>query len=131
VELAARWEVEAELEVLQTSAVRVQDLELDNVDGSSSLIASLSMVIELLEGQINTAVAHKVCWGTQSVLFATLLHFPKLKYKLEVHGSRCNADPIEYQADALWTRVPAASDSLVSHVLPSITYSPPDSAREK
>jgi hypothetical protein len=101
VELAARREVEAELEVLRTSAVRVQDLELDNVDGPSSLIASLSTVIELLEGRINTTAAHKVCWGTQSVLFATLLHFPKLKYELEVHGSRRNVYPIEYQADAL------------------------------
>jgi hypothetical protein len=36
---------------------------LDNVDGLSSLAASLSTVVELLEGWINTAAANGVRWG--------------------------------------------------------------------
>jgi hypothetical protein len=37
---------------------------LDNVNGPSSLTASLSMVVELLEDQIDTTTANKVRWGT-------------------------------------------------------------------
>jgi hypothetical protein len=47
--LAALWEADAELEALWTSTTRVQDLVLDNADGLSSLVASMSMVLELLE----------------------------------------------------------------------------------
>jgi hypothetical protein len=50
VELAAWREVDAELEALRTSATRVRDLVLDNVDGPSSLAASLFVALELLEG---------------------------------------------------------------------------------
>jgi hypothetical protein len=55
--LVARWEVDAELEALRTSVARVQDLVLNNIGKSSSLAASLSVVVELLEGQINTTTA--------------------------------------------------------------------------
>jgi hypothetical protein len=58
VELTARQQVNAELEALQTSAARVQDLVLDNIDGPSSLATSLSMVAELLEGQIDVTTAN-------------------------------------------------------------------------
>jgi hypothetical protein len=58
VELTARRQVNAELEALQTSAARVQDLVLDNIDGPSSLATSLSMVAELLEGQIDVTTAN-------------------------------------------------------------------------
>jgi hypothetical protein len=61
VELAARWEVDAELEALQTLAAWVQDLVLDNADGKSSLAASLSTVVELLEGQVDIAAANGIC----------------------------------------------------------------------
>jgi hypothetical protein len=57
-ELTARRQVNAELEALRTSAARVQDLVLDNIDGPSSLAMSLSMVAELLEGQINVTSAN-------------------------------------------------------------------------
>jgi hypothetical protein len=74
---------------------------LDNVDGSSSLARSLSMVVELLESRIDTAATMGVHLGTRSALVAALLHFLELKIKLELLGSRCNVDLIEDQADAL------------------------------
>jgi hypothetical protein len=43
-------EVDAELEALQTLAAQVWDSELDGINGSSSLVASLSIVVKLLEG---------------------------------------------------------------------------------
>jgi hypothetical protein len=49
-ELAARQEVDAELEALWTSTALVQNLVLDGADGPSSLAASLSTLAELLEG---------------------------------------------------------------------------------
>jgi hypothetical protein len=76
-------------------------LVLDNVDGSSSLTASLSMVVELLKGWINAVATNRVRWGTRSALIATLSHFPELKSKLEVLGSGRNANLIEDQANAL------------------------------
>jgi hypothetical protein len=48
---------------------------LNNADGSSSLAASLSMVVDLLEGLIDATAANGVCCGTWSVLVATLSHF--------------------------------------------------------
>jgi hypothetical protein len=63
VELAAQRQVDAELETLCISTTCVWDLVLGNVDGPSSLAASLSMVAELLEGRIDTMVANGVCWG--------------------------------------------------------------------
>jgi hypothetical protein len=74
-ELTARRQVDAELEALWTLATRVQDLVLDNIDGPSSLAASLSMVVELLKGRINAADANRVHWGTRSVFVATLSYF--------------------------------------------------------
>jgi hypothetical protein len=47
-ELAAQREVEAELEALQSSAARVQDLVLGDVGRSSSLATSMSTVAEQL-----------------------------------------------------------------------------------
>jgi hypothetical protein len=85
-------------------------LVLDNADGPSSLMASLSTAVELFEGRINAAVANGVRWGTWSVLVAALSHFPELKSELELFR----------------TRVRAASDSLASHVPPSVARSPPD-----
>jgi hypothetical protein len=128
--LAARWEVDAELEELQTSATRIWDLVMDNIGEPSSLVASLSTVVELLWGRINTATANGVRWGTRSVLVAALSHFSELKSELELLRSRHNANQTDDQADALWTWVHAASDLLASHVPPSVTCSPPDNAGE-
>jgi hypothetical protein len=59
-ELVARREVNAELEALRTSAERVRDLVLGNIDELSSLAASLSAVVELLEGLVDTTAANGV-----------------------------------------------------------------------
>jgi hypothetical protein len=45
-------------------------------------------------------------------MVAALSHFPELKGDLEFLGSRRNTDLTEDQADALWSLVNAASDSL-------------------
>jgi hypothetical protein len=128
--LVARWEVDAELEALRTSVARVQDLVLNNIGKSSSLAASLSVVVELLEGQINTTTATGVRWGTQTTLVAALSHFLELEAEVELLRSGCNVDLTDDQADVLWTWVHATSDSLVSYVPPLVTHSPPDSAWE-
>jgi hypothetical protein len=49
-DLTAWWLVDIELQALQTLVARVRVLELGNADGPSSLVASLSMVAELLKG---------------------------------------------------------------------------------
>jgi hypothetical protein len=103
---------------------------LDNINELSSPAASLSMVVELLEGWIDTADANGVRWGTQSTLVASLSHFLELETKLELLRSGCNVDLTNDQEDALWTRVRATSDSLALHVPPLVTYNPPNSAEE-
>jgi hypothetical protein len=45
---------------------------LDNADRPSSLAASLSMVVELLECWVDAVTANRVCWGTRSALVAAL-----------------------------------------------------------
>jgi hypothetical protein len=92
VELVAQREVDTKLEELQSSATRVWDFVLGNVDESSSLAASLSVVVELLEGCIDASTANGVHWGTRSALVVTLSHFPELEIKLEQLRSTCNAD---------------------------------------
>jgi hypothetical protein len=74
---------------------------LGDVDGSSSLAASLSMVAELLEGRIDTAAANGVRWVTRSALVAALSHFLELKTELELLGSGRSADFTEDRANAL------------------------------
>jgi hypothetical protein len=64
--------------------------------------------------------------GTRTALVAALSHFLELKSELEMLGSRSNANLTEDQAYALWTWVRVASDSLASHVPPSVAHSPPD-----
>jgi hypothetical protein len=54
----------AELEALWTSVVFVQDLVLGSTSGSSSLVASLAMVVEEVENRIDTTTANGVRWGT-------------------------------------------------------------------
>jgi hypothetical protein len=63
VELAARWEADAELEALRALVAQVQNSVLGNVDGPSSLAVSLSMAVELFEGRINSATTNRVRWG--------------------------------------------------------------------
>jgi hypothetical protein len=82
-------------------ATLVRDLVLANVDGPSSLVASLSMMAELLKGRIDIMAANGVRWGTRSALVAAMSHFSELKSELELLGSRQNEDLTHDQADAL------------------------------
>jgi hypothetical protein len=127
-ELTARQQVDTELVALWTSAARVQDFVLGNVDRPSSLVASISMVAELYESQIDTAATNGVHWGTRSILVATLSHFPELKTELELLRSGQNADLITNQADDLWPLVSAASDSLVLLAPSSVAHDPSNDA---
>jgi hypothetical protein len=103
---------------------------LDNADGPSSLAAFMSTTVELLEGRIDATVTNGVRWGSRSVLVATVSHFPELKFELELLGSRRNANLTEDKADALWTRVCVALDSLASYVPSSVACGPPDGVGE-
>jgi hypothetical protein len=70
-------------------------LVLDNTDGPSSLAVSMSMVVELFEGRINTAAANGVHRGSRSMLVATMLHFLELRSELELLGFGRNVDLTE------------------------------------
>jgi hypothetical protein len=128
VKQAARWEVDAELEALQSSVAQFCDLVLEMADEMSSLVASLSSVVELPEDHIDAMIANDVCWGTRSTLAATLSHFLELGTKLELLGSGYNADLTKDQVDAIWTQECPASDSLVSYVPPLVARNPPNGA---
>jgi hypothetical protein len=101
---------------------------LGDVDGSSSLSMSKSAVAERLKGQIDAAAANGVRWGSRSTLVATVSHFLELYVDLEVLGSGCNARLAADEVDALWSQVRVATDSLTSHVPPSVACNPPNSA---
>jgi hypothetical protein len=128
--LAERHQADTELEALSTSAALVRDLVLGEAYGPSSLATSLSMAEEVVENRINTVTANGVRRGTRSTLVVALSYFPKLKSKLELLGSRWNADLSDDQADALWPLVSMASDSLVSLVPSSFACDPLDDTEE-
>jgi hypothetical protein len=50
--------------------------------------------------------------------------------KLELLGSECNADLTKDEADALWTKVRLASDSLASYVPSLVARGPSDRVGE-
>jgi hypothetical protein len=81
--------------------VRVWDLVLDNTVRPSSLAASLSMVLELLDGRINTVATNGICLWTRSVLVAALSHFLELNSMLVLLESGRNVNLTEDQVDAL------------------------------
>jgi hypothetical protein len=56
--------VDAKLEAQRTSAALVWDLILGEAGRLSSLVTSLSMVVEETENRINTAAANGVWWGS-------------------------------------------------------------------
>jgi hypothetical protein len=60
---------------------------LDRSDGSSSLMAALSLVVELIEDCIDAAITNGVHWGIRSPLVAALSHFQELGSELELLGS--------------------------------------------
>jgi hypothetical protein len=59
-EQATQLVVDDELEALHCSVARVQDIVLDRADGSSSLVALLSLVMELLEDHIDATTTNGV-----------------------------------------------------------------------
>jgi hypothetical protein len=130
VELAAQQEADAELEALRTAATRVLELVPDNVNGSSSLAASMSAVVELLEDRIDATATNNVYWVSHFVLVTAMSHFLELKSELVLLGSRRNADLTEVEVDALWTQVHMASNSLASYVPSSVAHSTPNGAVE-
>jgi hypothetical protein len=104
VELATWREADAELEAQRTSVARVRDLVLGSADRPSSLVASMSMAAELLEGWIDAVTANGVCWRSCSAVVVAVLHFVELKTELEVLGSGHSADLTQDKADVLWIR---------------------------
>jgi hypothetical protein len=66
--------------------------------------------VELLEGRVDAVTANRVQWGTRSVLVSALSYVSKLETELELLRFRRNADLMEDQVDALWTRVCPDSD---------------------
>jgi hypothetical protein len=75
--------------------ITVWYLVLGRIDGTSALAASLSSIIELLEGRIDAATTNGLRWGTRSALAAALLHFLELGAELELLGSGHYMDQIE------------------------------------
>jgi hypothetical protein len=59
------------------------------------MTVSMSLVVELLEGQIETTAANGVHWGSRSMLVAAVLHFLELRSELEQLGSAHNVDLTE------------------------------------
>jgi hypothetical protein len=57
-------------------------------------------------------------------------HFLELESELELLGSRRNVDLIGDEADAIWTRVGVAPDSLVSYVPSLVARSSPGGVGE-
>jgi hypothetical protein len=119
-------EPEANPKALWGSAARVRDLVLGGPTGTSSLAASLSLVLELIEGRVDATAANGVCWGAWSVLTTALSHFLELEIELELLGSGSNVDLTEGQLDALWTQMHRASKWLTSCIPPSVAHDPPD-----
>jgi hypothetical protein len=97
---------------------------LEQADGPSSLVASLSSAAGLLEGCIDVIAANGVHWGTQSALATALSHFSESGAELELLGSGHNADLTEDQV-AIWTQVCLTFDLLVSYIPPSVARGPP------
>jgi hypothetical protein len=85
--------------------------------------------MELLKSCIDAATANGVRWGSRSTLVAAVLHFSKLKTKLEVLGSGRSVDLIEDEAVALWVWVRTTLDLLASHVPSPVACKPPDVMR--
>jgi hypothetical protein len=70
---------------------------LGRADRPSSQVASLSTVVELLKAWVDAVVAHRVRWGTRSLLVTALSYFLELDAKLELLGSGRNAALMEDQ----------------------------------
>jgi hypothetical protein len=93
---------------------------LKGSDETSSLAASLSSAVDLIEGRIDATISNGVHWGARLALTTALSHFPELKPDLELLGPGHNANVMEGQLDALCTWTRRASESLLSRVPSSV-----------
>jgi hypothetical protein len=94
------------------------------------MAASMSTVMEQLEGRIDATVDIGVHCGSRPMLVAAVSHFTKLDADLEVLGSGPNMRLTEDEVNALWSQLCVAVDSLVLHVAFSVACNPPDSMGE-
>jgi hypothetical protein len=76
-------------------------LVLGDVDGSFTQATSMSAVVELREGRIDTTTANGVRWRTRSALVAAVSHYLELDADLEVLGYGRSAGLTEDEVDAL------------------------------
>jgi hypothetical protein len=87
----------------------------------------LSLATDLIDGRVDATVANRVRWGGGRLSLAiSLSHFPKLEPKLELHGSKCNADLSEGSLDALWSQTHQASESLALNIPSLVARDSPD-----
>jgi hypothetical protein len=77
---------------LQDSAARVQDMVLEGSNKISSLAASLSSAVDLIEGRVDAVVTNGVHWGAWLALTTALSHFPKLEHEFDLLAFKYNAD---------------------------------------
>jgi hypothetical protein len=73
-EKAIRREVDTKLQALWSSIAGVRDLVLERLDWTSSLVATLSSAVELIEDHMDTMATNRYRWDTRSVLVATMSH---------------------------------------------------------
>jgi hypothetical protein len=97
----------------------------------SSLLVSVSSIMELIEDSVDPGVAIGVHWGTRSALAVAMSHFPELEIELDLFGSRHKTDPTEDQVDALWTQTRQALESLAALIPPSVAHGSPDDMGEE
>jgi hypothetical protein len=74
---------------------------LERSDGTSSLVASLSLAIELGKGHIDVMTTNGDRWEAGSALITALSPFLELETELVLLGSWHNTDLTEGQLDAL------------------------------
>jgi hypothetical protein len=73
-EKAIRREVDTKLQALWSSIAGVRDLVLERLDWTSSLVATLSSAVELIEDHMDTMATNRYRWDIRSVLVATMSH---------------------------------------------------------
>jgi hypothetical protein len=97
----------------------------------SSLLVSVSSIMELIEDSVDAMVAARVHWGTRLALAVAMSHFPELEVELDLFGSGHKADPMEDQVEALWTQTHQALESLVALIPPSVGHGSLDDMGEE
>jgi hypothetical protein len=125
------WVMQDEIHALSSFATQIRDLVLERTDEMPSLVVALSSTPKQIEGHIDAAATNGVQWWAWLALTTVLSHFPKLELKLELVGSRYNADLIKDEMEDLWIQTQRASESLTSGVPPLVARNPPNSVGEE